>query len=688
MRLSFWDTLAEEGGWVRVEDGGVAPQAPVRIQGAISDNTAVVNPRIAWIGERNDVDTDGFPECTNGEDEFFECEMFCEEAQEGFFECAPLLPSRKLIRGDRFLLTFETAAGETYELEVQVSEAQDLLVPESTGDPFPVLEDYRILRLTSLTEDGNPFLWSLYQRKTGGGPWLPLRSGDFLALESGDDAFQLAVEEPGGIELKAPPTAAWRSLVKWNEESFLNWDASTGTFEETFQLFDPRVRDTDSGDLIGEQEPPVYRYLISAEDVPDQKTGEFRYTLVSRELHFEPERAVREPDLEVDGEEEERIETSEPAQNATGSIQSFSGEVRALVFRLSEEPGGDRSRFFSFEPEDLSLLGDFTATLVYVSDWDGDGIVDEQQEEGGIPNLLEVLALDMQGNWTRKNVPVFFLPSTKAEQVPELQILEVFPVLDEDRKGRLPFGEALRVRARAADDRGQPSFSAHECTCSGDDPLINEARCACEALTGVAETPGREDDWVDLNAGGAYPRNPWEWISMAPSSRTEKEIGLLLAKEKVEDEKDLATAKFSGLEIDFEPQEEEEAYDIEVSLLETRGPNVILSNLENGAVVDPEGLLVQATIYANFSELNRIQALRNGRAPGEGDPQPTFDSQTGVFLWDLQGEEIKEGDRLCVGAFSVTGHATLNLLEFASVSEGLLLGITVTSDPEACAQRP
>ena len=108
VRLSYWDSLTGDGSWVTIEDGGVAPQSPVRIEGTITDNTAVVNPRITWIGERGDVDEEKFTECSDGVREFYECVMDCEEAREGLFECNPLLPAAKLIRGDRYALTMTT----------------------------------------------------------------------------------------------------------------------------------------------------------------------------------------------------------------------------------------------------------------------------------------------------------------------------------------------------------------------------------------------------------------------------------------------------------------------------------------------------------------------------------------------------------------------------------------------------
>ena len=58
VRLSYWDSIIPvpedpdwEPDWVTLEKGEVAPQSRVRIKGNITDNTAVVNPRIQWIGD-------------------------------------------------------------------------------------------------------------------------------------------------------------------------------------------------------------------------------------------------------------------------------------------------------------------------------------------------------------------------------------------------------------------------------------------------------------------------------------------------------------------------------------------------------------------------------------------------------------------------------------------------------------
>jgi len=688
VRLSYWDSIPDledpewEPSWESLEEGKGAKQSPVRIEGTITENTAVVNPRITWIGERGDVDEE-FTECSDGVREFYECEMECVETREGFFECHPLLPAAKLIRGDRYMLTMTTKANETFVIEVAVSETQDLLVPESENKPIEVEEDYRIIRLFSLNEDPNPFLWSLLQRKKEGGEWVPLRSGDVLALQSGDTAFQIAVEEPEGVELESPPDATWRSLVKWNNEYFLNWDARSGAFSEQYQLFDPRVRDPKSGEVIGEQGAPTYRYVVSAEDVPDQKTGVFRSSTVAVELPFSPERATQDPDLELDGEDEALIEPTRPAEALGGQVQSFSGEVRSLLYTLSKGPESTNGRIQCLDPDLISLTGEYLATVVYVSDWNGDGVVDEVGEEGGIPNYVEVVALDVQGNWARTSVSVVFELPTTTDVSPELEIREIIPALDEDGEVLLPFGEEMRLRARAADDRGQPRFSASKCLCEPEQPKINDESCACVPL-----------DSGDLNAGGEFPVNPWDWVVIKPDSQTRESIGVLRATEKVERREDIHEAKFTAIEIHLEP--EGEAYKITVGLPETSGPSVELENWENGDIVKhPNDFIVEATIKPNLSGLNQITALYNGEPPEDPpDDSLTYDRITGKLFWDLGVGEVtvQEGDRICVGAVSVDGHATLNILEFADTEspdpeeDWLLLGVTVTPDLGGCGR--
>jgi hypothetical protein len=687
MRLSYWDALKDGGIWVALEDGGKAPKSPVRIQGTITDNTAVVNPRIKWIGDRGDVGQLGFTECSDGTNEFYECVMDCQgPTVQGYFACDPYFPdTRKLIRGDRFVMTGTQADSENFELEVSVSEAQEL-----REDGEEVETEYRIFRVSSLRGDPG-YLWSVYMRTNCGTdskrqeddcagnelsvPCYSLHSGDWLSWDPKDEpcSFQILLKRPDGEGEIGSLNATWRSLVKWNDDSFLKWDATTGFFGRQFQIFDSR-------DEAGEGEP-TYRFVVSAEDVPDQRTKEFRYSEVMVDLLFSPDTAMEAPDLEVGGEDKDLIKTNQPGDNIDGKVLSFSGEVRSLLYRIYNTPPSPEanqqviaSPVFYVDPGRISLEGRFSETIVYVSDWDGDGVVDKPAEGGGSPNnVVEVEAVDVQGNSTRTPVWVAFTPPTKSDAPPELQIQEIFPGVDRKGRGLLPFEEQMRVRARAADDRGQPAFSAWECLCEAEEPRINAERCPCSPITGQPDKP-----WVRLNAGGQYPWNPWEWIVMKPASEAKESILVLRVKEKVEEEKNKPVAKFTAIPIDLEPSSEQQAYDITVGSAESVGPGVGLVGLQNGYIVpDPNSFVVVATILPRLSALNQITALKNGKPDGS----PSYDSDKGTFLWDL---EVREGDRVCVGAVSVAGHATLDVLEFADTSEGLLLGVTVTADPGAC----
>jgi hypothetical protein len=98
--------------------------------------------------------------------------------------------------------------------------------------------------------------------------------------------------------------------------------------------------------------------------------------------------------------------------------------------------------------------------------------------------------------------------------------------------------------------------------------------------------------------------------------------------------------------------------------------------------VEPDNFIVEATMVQNFSGLNQIKALWNGEPRGN----PTYDSETGAFFWDLGAFTVEEGDRICVGAVSVDEHATLNILEFMDTDEGLRLGVTITSNLRECGR--
>jgi hypothetical protein len=492
--------------------------------------------------------------------------------------------------------------------------------------------------------------------------------------------------------------ATWASLAKWNDKSLLALNATTGSFSERFQLFDPREPSETSDDHTS----PTYRFVVAAEDVPDQKEDKGRLSeklldFIFKQEEFTPEEEIPPPDLQLDlldEEDPEIIETSEPVHIVSGKVESFSGEVKTLRFVLSEqEQGGPEGeerngngdpRILRYDPEELSLEGEFSAAIVLVSDWDGDGVVDWEGEEEKIRNVLEVEACDVRGNCVPESVkPVLeflFSPPTTEDTPPGVELLEVLPEPDTDGEVLLPFGEELRVRARAADDRGQPSFSFWTCDCEPDEnndclsgePRINADRWSCT-----------EQGSGDLNAGGEFRQDPWEWIRIKPPElETQESIAVLRATEKIQQGEKEEDRTFTAVEIRLVPESAEGGRRVSFSLQETQGPAVALSSPQHGTVIDRDGLIVEAVILARISQLNQIKLLVNGKEQGN---LIEYDGITGTFIWDLQ-DSVEEGDRICVGAVSVTGHATLNLLEFADTSEGLLVSVTVTTDLQQCEQ--
>jgi len=220
----------------------------------------------------------------------------------------------------------------------------------------------------------------------------------------------------------------------------------------------------------------------------------------------------------------------------------------------------------------------------------------------------------------------------------------------------------------------------------------------------VPENPG--DPQVDVlipDAAGQSPGNPWDWIEMEPIAGGAGDIfpfinfGIVTATENVKgnDEKEL----FSAFEMTIQQGDPEEKvctmwnagntecldpFTISFSSVVKKGPTVTLVGLKNGDVLaDGQTLALEASILRNISQLDKIIALVNGNS--YGTPTYTGDSSSGDFLWDLSGWSVQEGDRICVGAESTTGHATINLLEFAEVSGGLLIAVTITPDEDECS---
>ena len=656
--ITYWEAATET--WISIPNGGTAEGSPVRIQGDITDNTAVVDPTMTMIADRRDQEFQeggAFQGKCNGEsDDFFECEMDCTFVEgQDYSVCSPALSSSALIRGDRFVLTLkadvtevqeeETAEQgsadtdeETFELEILVREAVKL-------DPGGqnIEQEYRILKVYNIQGDPNPFLWALEYRKTGGGNWSTLRSGDYLLLTSGDDLFQLRVKkevtqagETAALKtytLKDAPEATLESMVKWNQFSGLGLAAKTGGFEGQFNFFDPRV-------TLETDEEPLYRFLLAAQDVPDQGDGSIRYADENNrfEVLFSPPEIVPLPDIEVSGlEEGETVDTTVASSTLLGTVWSGAGEVESLEFILSN--GGDdedpdkpslRERVLSFPPQSLTLSAGFSIPLELVSDW-GKNCTKAAEDpvdcnivggEGGIVNELKVVAFSMRegdvevkaGETTNRVEKVYtyeFLSPESTESPPSIDSVEISPLLSDAGEGFLPVipdgegvlkAETMRVWARASDDNGQPGVSYGWCSCISETGWIDSGvwndRCGIDRDELEVECKDGTIPEDDLNASGQFPQNPWDWMKVTPYPGMEKcdstdpndqegvncsnypftNVAVFTA---IEQEGERGEPLMTTMEIVLEQEEEEASFLFPVPKLVNSGPTVTLDTSEH-----------------------------------------------------------------------------------------------------------
>ena len=222
---------------------------------------------------------------------------------------------------------------------------------------------------------------------------------------------------------------------------------------------------------------------------------------------------------------------------------------------------------------------------------------------------------------------------------------------------------------------------------------------------------------TDLDAAGRFPQNPWEWMRVIPNlqnpgqrkreTRADKEseeepfrnIALIKAAEKDDGRNE---PRFSAVEFRLEQADPPDGpFKVRLPRLVNQGPTVSLApsevfNAVNGELLcpfeDPDERDVCFNENFKFDgadriipinvDLNRIIALWNGEPVGT----PSYDIASYAIFWDLgfKKDLVKQGDRLCLGGESVTGHKTLKLYEFSEVEGGLLVGVSTTSDESAC----
>ncbi|MEW6440808.1 MAG: hypothetical protein AB1640_07695 [bacterium] len=658
----------------------VAESSPVRLSGKITDNTAVVSPKVTIQGKRRDVE---------------DVEFACPHGASGFDECLFSFTAADLVRGQTIVLReVDPADAETIlqEVEVQVSE----------------IEPYRILEIEETRQGEGDLARSLYLRNLTDGTISRLQAGDALPGADGGPEFSLWVETSSGRVF----SGVWQraTLAKWDEAFALDLDPTSGSYNATFQLYDP----SRAGRPL--EEAPTYRFTISAYDAPDQKEDVGRYSEKSRVLTFWPPRgelvsgALREdvlpPEITLEGIDEttEPITVSSSTRLIGGQVRDNAGEVRWLRVRLSNgAPGsggsGFREQILYFDPGLISLTGGFVLNLSFVSDWDENGVIDVLEAGKGVANYLQLTAQDINGNETSypSSLQFDFVPPASSSSAPTLSLARTFPELDGNEEVSLPAGEVLRVRGTATDVSGQPIAQWWECPGCPSLPeeawdTLNEELCPCS----LKQT-------LPLNPSGQFPANPWDWIEVPAGDLTSGTVHILKAIKRVRTAGEIQNAPFAAREI-LHP-EDPDASDPQLVAVQpsaTVGPLVSLGSAPtpaNGTILTADGLgdfvadfgTLAASIAPQVSQLNQIVArVIGGRILEESGrcKIPEFRGDTGAFDWDLGRVEVGEEDRVCVGAVSLAGHATLHLWEFEQVAEGLRVLLTISTDPEDCPQEP
>jgi hypothetical protein len=300
----------------------------------------------------------------------------------------------------------------------------------------------------------------------------------------------------------------------------------------------------------------------------------------------------------------------------------------------------------------------------------------QENGDGIVMNRLEVVAYDVRGQTTTNVYEIPFL-SPDETSPPALSLMEISPALGENGKVLLPAGESTRVRAATSDSNGQPGTSSQICTCAPDSALelMNESRCEC-----LAET------FLTPDAAGRIPGTPWEFIDLKPTAvYPQMGIGLLRAWES----RNVDRALFSALGVTFLPGEDSSAYTVTATTAVSQGPfNSQISPVAS-SIYDPrEDLSVKVVTRENVIPLARMVALYNGKRPEEATgispPVLTIGAMDYTLEWDFLPSQVNQGTRICLGAQSMAGHSTIQLIEFTAVSEGLLVGVSVLTDEASC----
>ncbi len=733
--FEYWDVCEGDGEWKTIEEGDTIYRSPLRARANITDNTAVVNPNLTITSDRIGLDVDdpidledyAFEQsgvvCSNdSSDSYFNCEWTCEKVDGDldYFQCG-IKKAKYFIRGDILTLSVPITEGgeivETLEWEILVSEASD------TGDCLSGCRTLKVYRLGDYSDyDSDDDFLKVEGTIMGDDPADPderkilfSRSSDTLTVDK-DGAVIIKIFDSDQIDADNPPTMEWKSLTKWNGEMQLPLTAQTGYFEKTFQLLYPKyLSDIDS--------VPEYSLAIEASDVADQKKDSGRISTKDVTFSFNPEggsACTEKPEinsLNIEVGDDIEIETDTARQTVYGKVSSWAGQIKSLRIRLCNvETCDDKEKSYFIDPATLNIYntiyepGYFNTSIELVSDWDdvgadGYGLIDDGEN---VSNYIEITATDMTGSSVDQSVHTVaskfnFTPPTSTTASPVISILESFPVLS-TIDITLAVTDKIRMKVKATDNTGQPRLSRTEYLCHQDTTEspwdgweINTPRCSIECSSVSS---------LELNAAGEYKKNSWEWDEMPA---WECDSGLLDGEGNV-NEAYIPTEEFiivyraieigvdpvsTSMEVHISPSVVEEAVTYTASYLTaTQGPNVGLKikvdgvqkeeaefNLEAGETLSID----EITISKINTRLNEIIVF-----PKDADNYPDLDpdaTTTTTFRYDWPWEKINNlldaGETtLCIGAQSVSGHATLYKLEFAEVDTEISVAVEQTDEAD------
>ncbi len=672
---------------------GVVDRSPIRIQGVITDNTAVVDPTLTMEASRTDL-------IEGGGGGHAGLPVMCELKEEGSeYLCwhlgapqGPALTDDAIVAGDYVEVVAKHNQGDSSIVQVLFTDYGSHRVvrfKSAQGSSIDLTEHVRLYTCSSCGDTASPE--PVCTPKQSGDSWV---RGDDTSrcLKIGIDAEQVS-----------EPTVVVKSLSRWQVISPLDVNPKTGFFSQEFQLIDPRRQGLSQA--VYEQEgATTYTLMVAARDAADQKTGKTRTSRISLTCQFDPSHQEQERPVIFlnEAQEHDVLDASGSTQRLSGILLDNAGEPRQVCLTISNEPPPDEltaGNLYTTEPyyydlSTLSLKGVFALSTSLISDWDGDGIVDSRVR---VWNKMSLTVRDRNDtgdgptcsngdlNCVTFSFWVGFKPPQPDTSSPNIAITETIPAWDHTGVITVRSPESLRIRGTAWDDAGQPEVEwlvqACEAWSTEPEDNVNVSRC---------RTVRRGTFPTDIT--GQFPAGQWEWLEIPFSDLGTNTHIVFVAREKKASPYLAEGAKCTGLEIaQFveTPYAEQPTLTGSVSSADTRGPLVTVTlykamadqwmALRSGDVIGvQEHLKIEGTILPRSTTLKEVVALMNGRVPTDrGMPSYMSDSVHANFSWDLGTVTLAEGDEITVGGRSVTGHMALSVVEFSGApSDGLRVAIS------------